>query len=72
MAPRADSIELSEWELRDVTSFTAGCARTSLGLFEDEHPDDPRSREAIEAAEAFADGGRVGELMRRLDLALRG
>ncbi|WP_432536498.1 putative immunity protein [Kineococcus arenarius] len=64
MTPRADSIELSEWELRDVTSFAAGCARTSLGLFEDEHPDDPRPRDAIEAADAFAAGGRRGAVLR--------
>ncbi|WP_432482926.1 putative immunity protein [Kineococcus esterisolvens] len=64
MTPKADAIELSEAELRDVTSFAAACARTALGFFEEAHPSDLRPREAIEAAEAFAGGGRRGAALR--------
>ncbi len=38
--------------------YAAACARTALNLFEDEHPQDLRPREAIETAEAFAVGGK--------------
>lgn len=55
---RADTIELSQAELRDVAGYAAACARTALNLFEDEHPQDLRPREAIETAEAFAVGGK--------------
>ena len=57
MSPRADTIELSRAELRDVASFAAACARTVLTLFEDEHSHDLRSPEALEA---FAAGGKRG------------
>ena len=64
VTPKADAIELSEAELRDVTSFAAACARAALTFFEDDHPHDPRPREAIEAAEAFAAGGKRGAALR--------
>ena len=57
-------IELSQTELRAITSFAAACARTALATFTDEHPDDLRPQEAIETAEAFADGGKRGAPLR--------
>ncbi|MCS0600824.1 exonuclease SbcC [Streptomyces sp. LP11] len=52
------TIELSEAELREVTRFAAGCARRVLPVFEQSLPDDLRPREAVDAADAFAAGGR--------------
>ncbi|MFF0598020.1 putative immunity protein [Streptomyces antibioticus] len=51
-------IELSEQELRDITGYAAACAHRTLPIFEDAEPDDPRPREALDAALAFAAGGR--------------
>ncbi|MCE7078690.1 putative immunity protein [Streptomyces sp. ST2-7A] len=58
VATGTSAIELSEDELRGITGYAAECARRVLPLFEEAHPNDPRPREAIEAARAFADGGR--------------
>jgi hypothetical protein len=51
-------IPLAEDEIRHVTRFAAACARRVLPVFEAAHPDDPRPREAIIAAESFGAGGR--------------
>ncbi|MCX5173148.1 putative immunity protein [Streptomyces antibioticus] len=51
-------IELSERELRDITGYAAACAHRTLPIFEDAEPADPRPREALDAALAFAAGGR--------------
>lgn len=51
-------------DLRAVAGFAAGCAEEVLGIFEAEHPDDRRPREALEAAWAFARGGRRGKVQR--------
>jgi hypothetical protein len=50
-------IELSRDELREVAGYAAACARTALEIFERERPDDLRARAAIDAAQAFAEGG---------------
>jgi hypothetical protein len=50
-------IELSMDDLREVARYAAGCAQRALATFEDVHPDDDRPRLAIDAAQAFANGG---------------
>jgi hypothetical protein len=50
-------IELSLDELREVAGFAARCAGEALPIFEGDMPGDPRPREAIGAALAFAEGG---------------
>jgi hypothetical protein len=55
---------LSTEDLRAVAGFAAESAREVLPLFEQDHPDDPRPRAAVEAACAFAEGGRRGKLLR--------
>lgn len=59
-----DEIELSTDDLRVVARYAAECAQQVLAIFEDEHPDDRRPREAIEVAWAFADGGDRTKLQR--------
>jgi hypothetical protein len=51
------AIELSLTELREVTRYAVACATPALRVFEAARPDDPRPREALDAAQAFADGG---------------
>lgn len=58
MPTEPDEIELTEYELRDIAGYAADGARRVLALFEETHPADPRPRAAIEAADAFAAGGR--------------
>ncbi|OQR59631.1 exonuclease SbcC [Streptomyces maremycinicus] len=58
MPTESDKIELSEHELREIAGYAAHCARRALPLFERSLPSDPRPRDAVEAAEAFAAGGR--------------
>lgn len=43
-------------ELRAVASYAADCAQQTLVVFTKAVPDDPRPREAIEAARAYAQG----------------
>jgi hypothetical protein len=59
-----DQIPLEMDELRAVAAYAAHCAGTVLAIFEAQHPDDARPREAIAAAQAFAQGGPRGELLR--------
>ncbi|RRQ71736.1 exonuclease SbcC [Streptomyces griseofuscus] len=61
---QADRIALTEDELREITGFAADCAARVLHLFEQSLPADPRPREAIEAARAFAGGGRRTQALR--------
>ena len=51
-------IELSTAELREVAGYAVACAKPALAIFERERPDDPRPRDAIDAAQAFADGAK--------------
>lgn len=57
-------VALSTEDLRAVTRFAAGSAQQVLELYEHAVPGDPRPREAVEAAEAFARGGRRGKVLR--------
>lgn len=58
MPTKSDKIELSEHELREITGYAAECARRALSIFEESLPADTRPRDAIDAADAFAGGGR--------------
>jgi hypothetical protein len=55
-APAPDHVELSTDDLRAVARYAADCAAQVLAGFEAVVPDDPRPREALAAARAFADG----------------
>ena len=48
--------DLSLAKIRAVTAFNASCAELVLGLFEAEHPQDARPRDAVDVAWAFASG----------------
>ncbi|MFJ7152651.1 putative immunity protein [Streptomyces sp. NPDC100445] len=60
-----DPIELSPHELREIAGHAAGQASGVLALFEESVPGDPRPREAVEAALAFAAGGPRTAALRR-------
>jgi immunity protein 5 of polymorphic toxin system len=57
MADDSPTIALSRSELREVAGYAVACARPAVAIFERDRPGDPRPREAIDAAQAFADGG---------------
>jgi len=59
-----DTIELSMSELREVAGYAVACARPALAIYERDRPDDPRPRAAIDAAAAFADGGKRTKAIR--------
>lgn len=60
----AADFSLTPAELREVTTFAASAAARVLPLFEADRPDDPRPREALDAAWAFARGGPRSRLQR--------
>jgi hypothetical protein len=60
-----DEIELSEHELREIAGYAAECARRVLSIFEQSLPADARPRDAIDAARAFAGGGRRTAALRQ-------
>jgi hypothetical protein len=64
MADDARTIELSRSELREVAGYAVACARPALVIFERERPDDRRPRAAIDAAQAFANGGERTKALR--------
>ena len=64
MADEPTTIALSRSELREVAGYAAACARPALAIFERERPDDRRARDAIDAAQAFADGGERTKALR--------
>ena len=64
MAGDSTTIELIRSELREVAGFAVACARPALAIFEYERPDDRRPRVAIDAAQAFADGGERTKALR--------
>jgi hypothetical protein len=64
VANGATGIVLTKQELRAVTGYAAGSAQEVLEIFERVHPADPRPREAVDAAWAFARGGERGKLLR--------
>ncbi|CAM5300811.1 hypothetical protein SAVIM338S_00441 [Streptomyces avidinii] len=65
MPTESDTIELSEDELRRIAGYAAECARRVLPLFERDLPADTRPRDALDAAEAFAGGGRRTNALRQ-------
>lgn len=58
MPTEPDEIELSDHELRAIAGYAADCALRVLSVFEQSLPADTRPRDAIDAARAFAGGGR--------------
>ncbi|MGW6691100.1 putative immunity protein [Streptomyces sp. NPDC054961] len=65
MPNASDTIELSEDELREIAGYAARCARRVLPFFERDRPADTRPRDALDAADAFAAGGRRTQALRR-------
>lgn len=64
MANETRRIALSMQELREVTGYAAACAQVVLEVVERAHPADSRPRDAIDAARAFARGGKRGKSLR--------
>ena len=64
MADDSTTIELSRSELREVARYAVACARPALAIFERERPNDRRPRSAIDAAQAFANGGERTKTLR--------
>jgi hypothetical protein len=64
MADDSTTVELSRSELREVAGYAVACARPALTIFERERPDDRRPRAALDAAQAFADGGERTKALR--------
>ncbi|WP_147796719.1 putative immunity protein [Cellulomonas sp. Y8] len=61
---RTRQVDLTTDDLRAVVRFAVDCARDLLPEFESVAPDDPRPRDAIAAARAFADGAARSNLQR--------
>ncbi|SFW69525.1 putative immunity protein [Amycolatopsis australiensis] len=57
-------MELAEDELRVLTGWAADCAARVLPLYEARVPGDPRPRDAVAAARAFASGGPRTKVLR--------
>ncbi|WP_378729947.1 putative immunity protein [Nocardia brasiliensis] len=57
-------IELSIAELREITRYAVACAEPALEIFERARPNDQRPRDAIDAARAFAAGGKRTKAIR--------
>jgi hypothetical protein len=64
VAEATGEMVLSTDDLRAVAAFAAASARDVLRLVEEASPDDARPRAAVEAACAFAEGGRRGKPLR--------
>lgn len=64
MADDSTTIELTLSELRGVAGYATTCARPALAIVEHDRPGDPRPRQAIDAAQAFADGARRTKAIR--------
>ena len=61
--------EITFDELRVVARYVAECAQELLPHFEAAHPDDPRPRDAIDAAWRFVDGEPRTKLQRVTSMA---
>jgi len=76
MGRQPGALTLSEDDRRVVAPWAAACAERALALFETQAPGDPRPREAIEGARAFARGklriGPARTLAARAHAAARG
>jgi hypothetical protein len=62
-ATATSEITLSMDDLREVAGYAAACAEDVLEIFESAHPADSGLRDAIDAAWAFARGGRRGKVL---------
>lgn len=58
-------LSLSRLELQEVVTFALASARPVLSIFESCRPVDLRPRAAVESAQAFAEGGERGNVLRR-------
>lgn len=54
--PDDEDLTLSEDDRRQLVEWTVACAERLLPLYVAVHPDDPRPRDALEAAQAFLRG----------------
>ena len=63
-ATATSAIVLSMEDLREIAGYAAACAEVVLEIFESAHPPDSRPRDAIDAAWAFARGGKRGKTLR--------
>lgn len=64
VADETSEILLSVQDLREVAGYAAEGAQEVLEIFEGAHPADGRARDAIDAARAFARGGKRGKTLR--------
>lgn len=64
MAKEHARVVLTMDDLRAVAGFAAESAGEALEIFTRDHPADPRPRDAIDAASAFARGGPRGKALR--------
>jgi hypothetical protein len=64
MADDSPTIDLSRAELREVAGYAVACARSALAIFERERAEDRRPHAAIDAAQAFVDGGERSKALR--------
>jgi hypothetical protein len=64
LATESSELVLSIEDLREVTRYAAECAQDVLEIFERAHPGDSRARDAVDAAWAFARGGRRVKALR--------
>lgn len=64
MADPTATIDLSMYDLHEVTGYAVACARPVLEIFERERPHDLRARAAIDSAQVFADGGERRKALR--------
>ncbi len=71
MANETSEIVLSMQELREVARYAAESAQEALEVFERAHPADSRPRAALDAAWAFARGGKRGKALRATAWAAR-
>jgi hypothetical protein len=60
----SDAIDLSLDELRQLTGWAVDCTRPALTIFEQIRPHDPRARNALDVARAFAEGGTRTKALR--------
>ena len=64
MSEDSTRLEVSLSEIRVVAGYAVACARPALAIFEGECPGDRRPRDAIEAAQAFANGTKRTKVLR--------
>lgn len=64
MTDGSDAIDLSLDQLRQLTGWAVACARPALVIFERIRSDDPRARNALDVATAFAEGAKRTKALR--------